>query len=78
MAQLLVRDITEDLVVALKEKAKHHHRSLQGEVKAILIDSARIPLASEQAKRLRALQIELFGKKRFADSTPMIRKDRER
>jgi antitoxin FitA len=78
MGQVLVRNLEESTINALKERAKAHHRSLQSEVKTILEDSASLPHAADQAKRLRALHTELFGKKRFPDSTPMIRKDRER
>ena len=78
MAQVLVRNLEESTINTLKERAKTHHRSLQSEIKTILEDSASLPHAGEQAKRLRALHAELFGKKRFPDSTPTIRKDRER
>ena len=37
MPQILVRDLDDVLVERLKRQAKRHHRSLQGEVKAILI-----------------------------------------
>jgi plasmid stability protein len=78
MAQVLVRNLEESTINALKERAKAHHRSLQSEVKIILEESANQPHPGDQAKRLRALHAELFGKQRFPDSTPMIRKDRER
>src|SRR5574341_1220633 len=42
MPQILVRDLDDVLVERLKRQAKRHHRSLQGEVKAILIESARM------------------------------------
>jgi len=41
-AQILVRDLDDVLVERLKRQAKRNHRSLQGEVKAILIESARM------------------------------------
>jgi plasmid stability protein len=41
MAQILVRDIDDAVVATLKERAKANHRSLQGEVKAILEREAR-------------------------------------
>ena len=78
MGQVLVRNLEDSTINSLKERAKAHNRSLQSEIKTILVDSARMPHAGDQAKRLRALHAELFGKKRFPDSTPMIRKDRER
>jgi len=78
MAQVLVRNLEERTINRLKERAKAHHRSLQSEIKTILEDSASLPHAGEQVKRLRALHTELFGTQRFPDSTPSIRKDRER
>ncbi len=41
MAQILVRDLDERVVARLKERAKASHRSLQGEVRAILEREAR-------------------------------------
>jgi plasmid stability protein len=40
VAQILVRDLDDALVARLKERAKLNHRSLQGEVKAILEEVA--------------------------------------
>ena len=78
MAQVLVRNLEESTIESLKARAKTHRRSLQSEIKAILDDSAKLPDVAAQAKRLRALQKELFGNKRLPDSTPLIRKDRGR
>lgn len=40
MPQILARDIPEETLIALKERAKRHHRSLSKEVRAILVDAA--------------------------------------
>ena len=79
MAQILVRDLDDALVARLKERAKLNHRSLQGEVKAILEETA--PMAT----RTEALAIvdrwqrywEERGKT-FSDSSELIRGDRDR
>ncbi len=39
MAQILVRDVGQETLEQLKARARQHGRSLQGEVKVILIDA---------------------------------------
>lgn len=78
MAQILVRDLDPELVARLKERAKRNHRSLQGEIKAILERTAaprRPPL--EMRGILEAWQRRLAGRE-FSDSVAMIREDRDR
>jgi plasmid stability protein len=78
MAQILVRDLDEALVARLKERAKQNHRSLQGEVKAILEGAA------PRATKAEALAIvdkwQRYWKRKgktFSDSTELIRKMRD-
>ncbi len=76
MAQLLVRDLDPAVVARLKDKARQNHRSLQGEVKAILV------AAAERATREEALAMidkwqRKWGDRVFSDSTQMIREDRD-
>ena len=76
MAQLLVRDLDPAVVARLKDKARQNHRSLQGEVKAILEEAA------ERATRQEALAMidqwqRKWGDRVFSDSTQMIREDRD-
>ena len=76
MAQLLVRDLEKNTVERLKRRAKRHHRSLQGEVKMILDEAARMSMedARALAEKIRA---SLAGRT-FSDSAELIRQDRER
>ena len=77
MAQLLVRDLGKNTVERLKRRrAKRHHRSLQGEVKMILDEAARMSMddARALAEKIRA---SLAGRA-FSDSAELIRQDRER
>ena len=53
MAQILVRDLDEALVARLKERAQQNHRSLQGEVKAILETAA--PKATRHRRQVAPL-----------------------
>lgn len=76
MAQLLVRDLDEDLVGALKAQAREHHRSLQGEVKAIL--ERHIGRSNNTDLRARLATFHAgFGGKLLPDSTQIIREMRD-
>jgi plasmid stability protein len=76
MAQLLIRDLDPETVNRLKERARAHRRSLQGEIRLILEKEAAADDRSawELADRIRAS----FGGKRFTDSAALIREDRDR
>ncbi|MGB7543911.1 MAG: hypothetical protein WBM28_18080 [Burkholderiales bacterium] len=78
MAQVLVRDLSTTAVTTLKARAKQNHRSLQGEVKAILEETAARTKAMQRFRRETARLRESFGRKAFSDSTILIRRDRER
>ena len=41
MPSIRVRDLSEEIVQALKRRARAHHRSVQGEVREILAEAAR-------------------------------------
>lgn len=76
MAQILVRDLDEQVVERLKRRAQREGRSLQSEVKAILEDAAKVDM--ESARELAdAIRAEFKGRK-FSDSTDLIREDRDR
>ena len=56
MAQVLVRDLTDDTVEAIKNLARRHHRSLNQEVRSILEAAANRPdtdpsVLAEQIRR---------------------------
>jgi antitoxin FitA len=76
MAQLLVRDLDPATIDLLKELARSHRRSLQGEVKVILEEAAACsvidPRATVEQVRSR------FAGKKFSDSAAWIREDRDR
>lgn len=75
MAQLLVRDVPQDVVEALKQRAKEHGRSAEAEHRAILEDALRAGRSGfwERAAKLR----EETGDRIFSDSTDLIRQDRD-
>ena len=77
MAQLLVRDLDSKVVARLKEQARQNHRSLQGEVKAILEQAAATATRDEALAMIDKWQ-RRWGDRVFSDSTQLIREDRDR
>jgi plasmid stability protein len=80
MAQLLVRDLSEETVAALKKRAKEHGRSAEAEHRAILEETLAHEKRKredfwEQADKLRK-ELEESGRT-FTDSTELIRQDRD-
>lgn len=76
MAQLLVRGLEEETISRLKKQAKQHHRSLQGEVKMILEQSAKMTMEEARASAEK-IRKSLAGRT-FSDSAELLREDRER
>lgn len=79
MAQILVRNLDDEVVEILKKRAKKENRSLQSVVKTILEQAAHEPkLDMEEARKLsEELRIKFKGRK-FPDSVQLIREDRDR
>lgn len=76
MARILIRDLDDEAVKRLKERARRHSRSLQGEAKLILTQA--VGLSLREARELaRQWQQKLAGRS-FPDSTELIREDRQR
>ena len=79
MAQLLVRDLPDEIVTALKKRAKEHGRSAEAEHRAILEEALQQQKKREQfwaeADRLRK-ELEDTGRT-FSDSTDLVRHDRD-
>jgi antitoxin FitA len=76
MATLLVRDLDENLVQLLKQRARTHARSAEAEHRAIL-EAALRPGGESFATRARRLQDETRGSI-HTDSASVIRADRDR
>jgi antitoxin FitA len=75
MAQLLVRDVPQDVVEALKRRAAEHGRSAEAEHRIILEETLRAGRSGfwERAAKLR----EEIADRIFTDSTELIRQDRD-
>ncbi len=76
MGQVIVRNLDDKVIAALKAKAELHGHSLEQELRAILSGAAK-PNAEERlalADRIRAMT----PRKRQTNSTVLIREDRGR
>ena len=79
MAQILVRDLDEEVVERLKRRAKKDGRSLQSEVKLILEQTAREPKVDMEAARKISKEFRRrFKGRKFPDTLELIREGRER
>ena len=79
MPQLVVRNVPEHVVEALKRRAARHRRSVQQEMLEILERVSEEPTALTAAGTAVAIRARLGEKGiRFEDGTPLIRADRER
>jgi plasmid stability protein len=67
MAQVLVRQLSEETVARLKERARRNGRSLEHELREILNQLVAEPI--EELDRIR----ESFGVRGFSDSSEHIR-----
>lgn len=78
MANLLIRDVPEKIVARLKDMAKKRNRSLQQELKSILVATATqsSPEILKQAAMIRA-KLRKKGIN-FSDSAELLREDRSR
>lgn len=76
MPQLLIRNLDEKTMSNLKERAKRHNRSVQGEVKLILEEYASRP--DEEPLAIAERWQSYFAGRTFSDSADLVRQDRER
>lgn len=76
MANILLRDVDEDVLKHLKELAKTNGRSLQAEIQQILQDATVINMA--RTRRMSDKWLKRLANTTQSDSTDLIREDRER
>lgn len=77
MSQLLIRNVEEETVELLKQRAKLNHRSLQAEVLLILQHAAKVQPGKfwSNAGRIRERLQKSGGS--FSDSAELVREDRD-
>ena len=74
MAQVLIRDLDDGTLKRLKKRAVDNHRSLQGELRAIVTQTVEPEKFSEETlKRLKARS----PRAPYGDSAALIREDRD-
>ena len=71
MAQIIVRDLEEDVKQRLKRRAQRHGRSMEDEIRHILRDAARQPAKSVGGLGTRIAA--LFHETEFAFQIPEVR-----
>jgi plasmid stability protein len=69
---LSIKNVPDDLAERLKQRAARHHRSLQGELMAIIEDAARPGSIREFARYVDAL-----GLRTPRQAARMVREDRD-
>ena len=78
MANLTVRNLDVEIIASLKAQAKANHRSLEGEIRHVLVQqvlrSTRLEEFRERTARLHSLTEDLPQ----TDSVALIREDRDR
>jgi antitoxin FitA len=76
MAQVLVRELEDEVVERLKQRARRSGRSLEAELRLILQQAAVewSPDVMAEVERIRAR----FAGRTFSDSAELIREDRDR
>jgi len=76
MAQVLIRELDDDVVTRLKERARRNGRSLEAELRGILEQAAPANFADARALAAR-LRRRLAGRT-YGDSAASIAEDRRR
>jgi plasmid stability protein len=76
MANVLLRDLDDDVLKQLKAAAKAHGRSLQAEIHDVLHRASTRNLA--ETRRLSAQWLKRLRKSSQSDSSGMVREDRDK
>ena len=78
MANVLIRDVPEEVLNRLKIMAKSHNRSLQQELR-VFLENTVIQSSPEIFQRMAEIRRKLLKKPiRFTNSAKLLRKDRAR
>lgn len=77
MANVMIRNLDDDVVDILKAKAKAHHRSLESELRRILTDAAK-PGGGVDLRALAERIAAMSPAAGQTDSVELLREDRRR
>ncbi len=72
---LSIKNAPDDVVQRLRERAERHHRSLQGELMAIIEAAARVDRLASPAEVL--AQVRELGLQTPSESAAILRADRD-
>jgi plasmid stability protein len=75
MANILIRDLDDEVLARLKTTARAHGRSLQAEIHEVLQAASIRSLAT--TRRLSAQWLKRLGNSSHTDSTRLVREDRD-
>jgi plasmid stability protein len=75
---VLIRDLEDATVEALKRRASERNRSLQAELKAIVEEAASQEWSKTWAAADRIFEELRRSGQKFSDTTELLREDRER
>ena len=73
MATVSIKNVPDEVIRRLKERAKLNHRSMQGEALSILEDATRPKFTPEEL----AIRVRELGVRTESDSTEIIREIRD-
>jgi len=77
MGQVLISDLEEDVLERLRARAQGNHRSLESELREILLMASKQVSAAEARRLALEMRTRLAGRE-YGDSTELIREDRDR
>jgi plasmid stability protein len=77
MGQVLIRGLEEEVLERLRRRADGNHRSLEGELREILMMASRQVSAAEGRRLAQEMRRSLEGRE-HGDSAELIREDRDR
>lgn len=76
MTNILIRDLDEQVVERLKQRAKRHHRSLQAELKRLVESAAQFSMT--ETKQVSRGWHKNLSTKTHTDSVDLLHEDRKR
>jgi plasmid stability protein len=76
MARILIRDLDDETVKRLKDRARRHGRSLEGEARLVLTQAAGMDF--HDARKLAQQWHKKLAGRKLPDSTDLVREDRQR
>ena len=74
---LSIKNVPDELAALLRERAKWNHRSLQGELMALLQETLATPERRPLSVQEAIARIKTLGFQTPGDSTRLIRKERD-